>query len=108
MHLMKFVALILAFLVLALSVMPCADADAAINDGKDKSKITRTIEREQHNDDDACSPFCYCACCASFSINHFIASIIVIPPYRNNSTGSFLPADVVEVALPIWQPPQLV
>ncbi len=105
---MKIVALIMAFLVLALSVMPCADAGTAFNDGKAKSEITKATDRQDHDDSDACSPFCHCACCAGFSINHFIASIIVIPPYGSNPTGSFLPAAVIEVVLPIWQPPQIV
>ncbi len=105
---MKFFALIMAFLVLALSVMPCADTCTAYNDGKAKSEITQTTDRQDHNDAEACSPFCHCACCAGFSINPFIASIIIIPFYASNSSCSFLPADVIKVALPIWQPPQIV
>ncbi len=104
---MKIVALIMAFLVLALNVMPCADG-AAIHDGKAKSEIAKTTDPQNHNDADACSPFCHCSCCAGFSINHFIASVIIIPPYGSNSSCSFLPADIIEVALPIWQPPQIV
>jgi MFS family permease len=105
---MKFFAFIMAFLVLALSVMPCADAGAAIYDGKAKSEITKTTDARGHTDADACSPFCYCACCASFSINHFIVSFNIIPPNVSNPISSFLPADVIEVALPVWQPPQIV
>ena len=105
---MKFFALIMAVLVLALSVMPCADAGAAIKDSKAKSGITKTTGRQDHNDADACSPFCHCACCAGFSINHLIASINIIPPYINTTKSSFLHSDIIEVVLPIWQPPQIV
>ncbi len=104
---MKIIAFIMAFLVLALSVMPCADA-GAIEEGKVKSAISKTTDQQDHDDSDACSPFCHCSCCAGFSINHVIASIIIIPPYGCNPTGSFLPANVTEVVLPIWQPPQIV
>ncbi len=105
---MKFLGLIMAFLVLALSVMPCADAAATIYDGKAKSEIKNTTDQQAHNDADACSPFCYCACCASLSINHFIVSFNLISPCVSNPTSSFLPAAVIEVALPVWQPPQIV
>lgn len=105
---MKFFAFIMAFLVLALSVMPCADAGATIYDGKAKSEITKTTDAQGHTDADACSPFCYCACCASFSINHFIVSFNIIPPNVSNPISSYLPADIIEVALPVWQPPQIV
>lgn len=105
---MKFVALIMAFLVLALSVMPCADAGTALNDSKAKSDITKTTDRQDHNDADDCSPFCHCSCCAGFSINHFFTSIALIAPHINIPTGRFLQTDAIEIVLPIWQPPQIV
>lgn len=105
---MKFFAFIMAFLVLSLSVMPCADAGAAIKDTKAKTEITKTTDQQDHNDADACSPFCHCACCAGFSINHFIAALTIIPPYSSTTKSSFLHSDVIEVVLPIWQPPQIV
>ncbi len=103
---MKFVAFIMAVLVLAQSVMPCADAEVAPNAGK--AKITKQSQQQSNNHSDACSPFCSCACCAGFSINHFIASIAIIPPYESNLVTGFLPSVIMEVALPIWQPPQIV
>ena len=105
-HLMKIVAFVMAFWVLALSNMPCADA-ATIN-GKETSEVTKNTGSQQHNDADACSPFCHCACCAGFTITHIIVSTLVNPFYNLNPTDSFLHADVVAVALPVWQPPQIV
>lgn len=97
----------MAFLVLALSVMPCADAGAAIKDGKTKSAITKTMQQD-HNDNDACSPFCHCACCAGFSINHLVASVALTQFNINSPKSSFLPSEVIEVVLPIWQPPKVI
>ena len=106
---MKFFTFIMAVLVLTLSVVPCADNGNAMYAGKAKTEITKPSEQQQDNNhSEACSPFCQCSCCAGFYINHFIASIIIIPLYVGNSSCSFLPADVNEVALPIWQPPQIV
>lgn len=98
----------MAIMVLALGVMPCADAETVVNDGKSKSEIIKTSDQQDHKDADACSPFCHCACCAGFSINHFIALLTIIPPYGSAPTSRFFSSEVIEVALPIWQPPQLV
>ena len=88
--------------------MPCADAGLVFNNGKSKSEITKTTDQKDHDDADACSPFCHCSCCAGFSINHFIATLTIIPPYSSTTRSRFLPADSIDVDLPIWQPPQIV
>ena len=104
---MKIIALIMAFLVLALSVMPCGDANAA-SEGKSKTELGKSHNEDDNSQQDDCSPFCTCTCCAGFSINHFIASLTPIPPYESTAAAAHLPASVLDVALPIWQPPQLV
>lgn len=105
---MKFFAFIMAFLVLALSCMPCADVGTAIKEGKTKAEITKAAQQPGHDDTDECSPFCHCTCCAGFSINHTSMLRAAIHSFSNNPKSSFLPSDVIEVALPIWQPPRLV
>jgi hypothetical protein len=105
---MKFFACIMAFLVLALSCMPCADAGAAIKDSKAKTVLTKTTDQQDHEETDECSPFCHCACCAGISINHTVAVISKIPAYFQSHKISFLPSEVIDIASPIWQPPQLV
>ncbi len=106
-HPMKFFAFIMAVLVLALSVMPCADNGNAMYGGKAKTQITKQSQQDD-NHNDACSPFCTCSCCAGFSVNHFVASVTTIPKFTNHPASRFLPSEIIEVALPIWQPPQLV
>ncbi|MEP6684604.1 MAG: DUF6660 family protein [Parafilimonas sp.] len=105
---MKFLAFILAFLVLALSVMPCADKTCAQNEGKTKTELLRSDHRQNNQQEDACTPFCHCTCCAGFSINHFIASVSIIPLHDKNYLSFFLSSDLRTIALSIWQPPQLV
>ena len=89
--------------------MPCADA--AI-DTKETGTKYETVKHSEHqnrdNKADDCSPFCHCACCAGFSINHFIAVLTHTPKYESDPTSSFLPSDVIGIASAIWQPPQLV
>ncbi len=101
---MKFLAFIMAFLVLTLSVMPCADT----NEGKAKNELSKSGHQQKDAQQEDCSPFCTCTCCAGFSINHFIAALSSIPAYEPNLTTSFLSLQTMEVALPIWQPPQSV
>ena len=102
---MKFFAFIIAILVLALSIMPCADS------GANESKATTVVKKSNHQQNDPqqddCSPFCQCSCCGTFSPNHFITTISYIPSYLIISKSSFLSANILEIALPIWQPPQL-
>lgn len=105
---MKLLAFILAFLVLTLSVMPCADNGNPENEGKVKTELSKADQRQSDQQQDDCSPFCHCTCCAGFSINHFITSVSIIPPYESNELSCFLPSNVRAIALPIWQPPQLV
>ena len=105
---MKFFAFIMAFLVLALSIMPCADKGNPEIQGKIKTLFTKCNHPQDDQQQDNCSPFCHCTCCSCFSINHFIVALSIIPPFENNLAPSFISSEVIEISLPIWQPPQLV
>lgn len=105
---MKFFAFIMAFLVVALSILPCADTGVGANDSKAKTELAKSNTQKGDMQQDDCSPFCHCTCCAGFTINHFIASIAVIPPYESTTKTAFLPVNLLDAALSIWQPPQLV
>jgi len=85
--------------------MPCADAGAAIKDSKAKTELTKTADQQDHDDSDSCSPFCHCACCAGFSINHTVAALSKVPAYSESHKTSYLPSEVIEIVSPIWQPP---
>ena len=103
---MKFIVSILAVLVLALSCLPCAD-DASML-GKAKTESTSATDEQNGDHEDDCSPFCQCSCCAGFSIDHLVAEISYDNNYNNRFYTSFLHSEIIEISLPIWQPPQLV
>ena len=105
---MKIIAFIMAFLVLALNVIPCADTVNAANESKSKMVVAKSNSQKSDPQQDDCSPFCHCTCCGTFSPNHSITVLSYILTYLSISKSSFLPADLIEIALPIWQPPQLV
>jgi len=105
---MKIIAFIMAFLVLALNVIPCADTVNAANESKSKMVVAKSNSQKSDPQQDDCSPFCSCTCCAGFSVNHSVASIAAIISYEERYQTAYLPADIIEISLPIWQPPQLV
>ena len=89
-----------------MSVMPCADVNAM----NSKAKAELTQPSHQHNNplSDACSPFCLCSCCAGFSIIPHFTKIHAIDLLANIPACSFLPSEIIQIILPVWQPPQLV
>ncbi|TKK66317.1 hypothetical protein FC093_17175 [Ilyomonas limi] len=103
---MKIFAFIMAVMVLALSVMPCADVTAAVNKNA-KAVVSELNHQQDCPKSDDCSPFCQCACCTGFPINHTIVRITYLIFFEANPSGSFLPSEPIKIALPIWQPPQL-
>ena len=106
---MKLSAFILSILVLVLSFIPCADDANAGKNLKVEQQNVKHTEQQNHNENaDDCSPFCHCACCAGFSINHFVAAVTHTPKYECDPTSSFLSSVAIGIASPIWQPPQLV
>lgn len=104
---MKFSASILALIVLMLSFVPCADHEFGQKNGKAKTEFAKQNKGESERGSDNCSPFCHCSCCASFSYVHPVIEAVSIIPEHDIHNPSRNIALVMEVSLPIWQPPQL-
>jgi len=105
---MRFFSFIMAFLVLWLSCLPCADEAFAMDTGKVKVEIVKkNSQQQEQNHKDACSPFCQCACCTGFSMNYTLAFASSLPIICKKQFACHLPATTVKISLPIWQPPQL-
>ncbi|WP_343306303.1 DUF6660 family protein [Chitinophaga niabensis] len=100
---MRLLTYIFAMLVLTLSCLPCADANVAHGHSESIS-VTQPVQ-DQHPD--ACSPFCICTCCASFSFIYHTAITLRVP-VTSSHFGFFYADSLHEISLPIWQPPQLV
>jgi hypothetical protein len=101
---MRCFTFIMAILVLSLSCMPCGDAQKVM-----VKKATRELAQAPHTQEheDYCSPFCHCACCAGFSINHQVA-VLSQPwsPFAALHASRYIES-IREVSIPVWQPPQL-
>jgi len=101
------IVFILAFWMLGLSCLPCADAFAAGHD-EIKTEMLKSDDQQEHNDhEDACSPFCHCACCANYSMSNPQSFIAALPSFDNKSYTSYLSDNIIEVSLPVWQPPKI-
>ena len=97
----------MALIVCFASVMPCADSVGALN--KNRSVVmSSTQNRSTPRDIDLCSPFCICSCCAGFTYAPNLCQIVWVKPIVSNNKLHFINADISNISLPIWQPPQLI
>src|SRR5262245_11803471 len=103
---MKLFALIMAFLVLVLSIVPCADINASTNYIA-KTEITKSTQQKGDPQQDDCSPFCHCTCCASFSINSVITTVGSPAAITVTDFSSFSSDHLIERSLPVWKPPKI-
>lgn len=98
----------MASLVLALSILPCADEGFTMKEGKAKTEITKQHDQqEEQKHNDACSPFCHCTCCAGFSINHFFVAVSSLIGSDSKFYTSYLPGNPIQYSPPVWQPPKI-
>lgn len=107
---MRFTALILALLILVLSCLPCADSDVMPLSGVKKEVSTSSQKQhQQHQEKDLCSPFCHCSCCSTYSVVNIplVIAVIIQQPVCISHASQVSDA-VIEISLPVWQPPQLV
>lgn len=100
----RLTAFILSLLVLVLGCMPCADANPFPS--KAQQEVYQTTD-QGHEHNDICSPFCICSCCAGFSFNQPFIEIETFLPQQGADHSAYYIASLIEVSLPIWQPPQL-
>jgi hypothetical protein len=103
----QILTLLLSVYLLALMVLPC-------NDDHSHAQVTtenQIAQADNHHDDvDACSPFCVCACCTTpIMVQQIIAfeSLPAIIPYNREVNSFYMPV-ASTYSGSIWQPPQLV
>ncbi|WP_090653477.1 DUF6660 family protein [Parafilimonas terrae] len=103
---MKFFAFIMTVVLLTQSLMPCADKACTENKGK---TLIAQAGHQQKNATDECPPLCSCTCCSSFSSNLSFVSHTYIQVFSIvNFNAEYISPAIQKIALPIWQPPQLI
>jgi hypothetical protein len=107
----KLLSLLLALLVLCLSCLPCSDEVPAMAlQISSPAHIPADTDHPADSHEDLCSPFCQCACCAvACTVPVMIRAVLATPsPALEKPAAAYLAERPVHMALPVWQPPQLV
>ncbi|RAJ05392.1 hypothetical protein LX64_02550 [Chitinophaga skermanii] len=74
------------------------------------TNIVKVTDTTDHAHEDACSPFCICTCCTNSPTCLLYTKCMmqaVAPKEREHNYTAYYIGDITEIALPIWQPPQL-
>ncbi len=103
---MKLVVYLLSFYLLLLPLVPCGDNDECNEDAK--QELTTSSNHKNHpEDDEACTPFCYCSCCpASVFIPQFLSEPVVVSNLA--VTNPSFPISLYSFDFSaIWQPPKI-
>lgn len=100
---MKYIALLLSFIIFSLSVQPCSDGQTC---EEENNALTQQHEHSQ-DEEDHCTPFCICNCCGmSMTVSKlkFISTQNTIPTFSWNFYFAF---DYSHLHLKnVWQPPR--
>jgi hypothetical protein len=102
---MQSIAVILAFFIMGLSIVPCAD-----NDLSEDESISISASHTDHDHDadvDLCSPFCVCQCCQSHFTTHpnFYTNLVLFPFIPLETSYSDLLTDGFQMS--VLQPPKV-
>ena len=104
---MKIAAFIMALMVLMLSFTSCVDGTYAMNKEKEHIEASKTQTPVDEDCNDNCSPFCTGNCCPGFAFSFESLQIAYLLLPSSEKLTAYLPADISEITLPVWQPPQL-
>ncbi|MFN8287985.1 MAG: DUF6660 family protein [Chitinophagales bacterium] len=101
----QLLCLLLSVYCLSISALPCRDA---CNSHEHKAPVTFQQASEHHEqENDQCSPFCYCACCSSTVITPAISHYIFTEVFSVSAILPVKDSKIAEQAFAIWQPPKL-
>ena len=104
---MKATAIFLTILLFALNFIPCKDA-AAPKDAKAAVELPGAHNgSDKHDDDDSCSPLCICSCCSVAPMPSPVIAVETIAEKAHCVLASAYADQLLDISLPIWQPPQL-
>jgi hypothetical protein len=104
---MKIFAFIMAFTVIALSIMPCMD-ESEFNLAKVKTAVSKATSQSEHQESDNCSPFCSCSCCSASVTYQLIGySYCLTSQFQGKKYSTYTSSSYSEMSFTIWQPPKL-
>jgi len=87
---------------IALAAAPCGEIDNC-----NELKKSEMSQDDSKHDDETCTPFCVCSCCAA----HFLLAdqepIPVLLAEINTVYPAYEVSKISGAILPIWQPPKI-
>ncbi|MBV8251154.1 MAG: hypothetical protein JO154_01005 [Chitinophaga sp.] len=103
---MKLFIYILSIYILALSCIPCNDADAAVNNLIKSEQLTSSAADHHSAQPDFCSPLCICSCCNVQVMPVTTTFLAVFHPLAIYIFPNIIPTLQPSAAASIWQPPR--
>jgi len=104
---MKFLSIILAFIIFALSAKPCSDGR---NLEDQQNEVLSVEHNHQEDSNDSCPITCICNCCG-MSITYVplvTFELIVYTKISTNLITTYQPIYRFDFQSNIWQPPKLI
>lgn len=106
---MRVIRFLFAMYVLALAVYPCSDKETCADERKAGIVL---VDNSNHahsgSEQDVCTPFCICSCCAAHIQLSHLADISIINLVHNTKVITlYFEKPVLDNAKAIWQPPKL-
>ena len=105
---MKFINLLFSIYIIALSCMPCADAENIVGNKTACIQNETNSPSDKHND--ACSPFCNCNCCncnGFYKATDYASVITPVKIEQESSKIEYTSTLFSNFHNSIWQPPQI-
>jgi hypothetical protein len=103
---MRVISTILVFILSAVTVFPCTDGDACVDEIRSAATLKNADHHHLADGIDMCSPLCVCSCCShitqAFQINF---DFTFHRPSEINFT--LIDISVKSIYQSIWQPPRL-
>lgn len=105
MKIKKYIATVLATYMFALMLLPCNDnCDIQHHE---MQTIFKSVQDHHEADNDICSPFCFCSCCATAITIHNFPTFGFIPQLSIQNFSILELAFVSNANASIWQPPKI-
>lgn len=107
--LVKLIRFIFALYMLFLAVYPCSDDQTCVDEQK-VGIVLVANEGHNHatNEQDSCTPFCICSCCAAHIQLNQIADITSTHLIHNTQLNTlYREKPVLNNGSSIWQPPRI-
>jgi hypothetical protein len=105
---MKYLTIIFSLYMTMLTLMPCQDNEDIAKSSLTVSSLQKSSKGIEHHEQEACPPFCTCACCSVSRHFPIVNEQVVIFSFSRVPYTSYRMPAISEQPIDIYQPPKLV